>query len=59
MPTYEYMCKSCGQIKEFTFPMGKRLESILCDCGPKKIMYRHYTPPGITFNGPGFYKTGG
>jgi len=59
MATYEYLCKTCGQLKEFTFPIGEQKDSVPCDCSTGKNMYRYYSSPAITFNGPGFYKTGG
>ena len=57
MPTYEYLCKHCGQLKDIQRGFNEAEQPVNCDCG--KQMYRHYSSPAITFNGPGFYKTGG
>ena len=58
MPTYEYVCKQCGQLLDITRAIGERESLVVCpDCD--KPMARHYSSPAITFNGPGFYKTGG
>jgi putative FmdB family regulatory protein len=55
MPKYEYACKSCGERLEVT---QKFADAPLTDCpacgGPLRKVF---SPPSITFNGSGFYRT--
>jgi putative FmdB family regulatory protein len=59
MPTYEYVCRKCAQIIDIVRAITEPEQLVVCpDCD--KPMFRHYdVAPAITFNGPGFYKTGG
>jgi putative FmdB family regulatory protein len=58
MPIYEYACQTCFQSLDVARPIDERDSTEFCpDCD--KPMARKYKAPGITFNGPGFYKTGG
>ena len=55
MPTYDYQCRSCGNITEVVHSM---LEDGPTECercgGPLR---RVFHPTGIIFKGGGFYKT--
>jgi putative FmdB family regulatory protein len=55
MPKYEYACKSCAERIEVT---QKFADPPLTECpscgGPLRKVF---SPPGITFNGSGFYRT--
>jgi putative FmdB family regulatory protein len=58
MPTYEYSCVPCEHDVALSRDIDNRDDFVICEhCGARMI--RVWTPPGITFNGPGFYKTGG
>jgi putative FmdB family regulatory protein len=57
MATYEYTCLECDKSVALARAIDDRDEPVICDCG--EFMKRSFTPPGIAFNGPGFYKTGG
>ena len=57
MPVYEYECEDCKSTMEINTPVAKYQEVYECHCG--KTMRRKYSVPGIKFNGPGFYSTGG
>lgn len=57
MATYEYTCLECDKVTALSRAIDDRDEPVICDCG--EFMKRSFTPPAITFNGPGFYKTGG
>lgn len=56
MPTYEYECPGEGQVIEIQLPFDHQPP----DC-PKcgTSMTKVYNVPGIKFNAPGFYSTGG
>ena len=58
MPTYQYVCIECDLSKDLQRSVDDRDEQTLCDkCGYK--MNRAWNSPTITFNGSGFYSTGG
>jgi putative FmdB family regulatory protein len=55
MPTYEYLCKSCGEGLEVqqAFTDDALTECPLCEGPLRKV----FGSVGITFKGSGFYKT--
>jgi putative FmdB family regulatory protein len=55
MPTYEYLCKSCGERLEVqqSFTDDPLTECPRCE-GPLRKVFGNV---GITFKGSGFYKT--
>lgn len=56
MPTYEYVCKTCGEHMEVFQPFSARpLKKHKGDCGGelKKVFHAR----GIVFKGGGFYAT--
>jgi putative FmdB family regulatory protein len=56
MPKYDFKCNACGIVQELLLSVVESStipNCTLCD-GP---MVRVYTPPAISFKGPGFYKT--
>ncbi len=55
MPTYEYLCKSCGHRFEIWQKMSDESLTICPECGAniRRVVY----PAGIVFKGSGFYKT--
>lgn len=54
MPTYDYRCVKCLSTIEFQRGFGEDREPSCCG----EIMIRLYTsPPGVLFNGSGFYST--
>jgi len=57
MPTYEYRCNECLTLQVLSRHVDDRDEEVICVCGEQ--MNRVYNTPGIKFNGPGFYSTGG
>jgi len=58
MPTYQYVCGDCDSSQELKRTVDERDNEVLCEqCS--KPMKRTFNSPTITFNGPGFYSTGG
>jgi putative FmdB family regulatory protein len=56
MPVYEYKCGCNDEIVQITTSFSEYKTTYPCEkCN--KEMLRHYTPAGISFKGPGFYKT--
>lgn len=55
MPTYEYRCLECKEYSEVTRRMSEPEKIPFCTHGHE--MTKHYRSFGISFNGPGFYKT--
>lgn len=56
MPKYEYCCTKCANIFEIDKKVSEHTNEEKC---PKceEIAKQVFTPPAITFHGPGFYKT--
>lgn len=57
MATYEYQCLEDNAVKALSRGYDERDDLVMCNCG--KEMKRIFSAPAITFNGPGFYRTGG
>ena len=55
MPTYDYQCRTCDHTLESRHPAGEPGPADCPQCGGP--LRKKYQPPGITFNGPGFYTT--
>ncbi len=55
MPTYEYVCNSCGQRIERIQPMSAPPLRECEQCGGE--LRKVFSPVGIVFKGSGFYKT--
>jgi putative FmdB family regulatory protein len=55
MPTYEYVCKSCGHRFETWQSMTDDPLTICPVCGGE--LRKVFAPPAITFKGSGFYAT--
>jgi len=55
VPTYDYQCRSCGQITEVVHSMTEEGPSTCARCGGalRRVLY----PTGIIFKGSGFYST--
>lgn len=57
MPKYDYTCKDCSNEFELEKKITEPHPEICEECGGQVV--RIFTPVGVTFKGPGFYKTGG
>ena len=55
MPTYDYQCRSCGEIIEVVHSMLEDGPTACARCGGE--LRRLVSPSGIIFKGSGFYKT--
>jgi putative FmdB family regulatory protein len=55
MPTYEYVCKSCGHIFEIVQSMKDEALTECPECGGE--LRKVFAPPAIAFKGSGFYAT--
>ena len=55
MPTYEYVCKSCGHIFEIVQSMKDDPLTECPECGGE--LRKVFAPPAIAFKGSGFYAT--
>ena len=56
MPSYEFRCRSCGQVFEKVFPLNGRQAGVRCPSGHRKVR-RVYSTPSVLFTGSGFYVT--
>jgi putative FmdB family regulatory protein len=56
MPTYDYECPKCGEIKEVLHKMNDEPE-ILCPKCDKVKMKKLMSAPAIVFKGTGWYCT--
>lgn len=54
MPAYNYKCVECKTMTVIKHGFNDKPEPV-CTCGGR--MKKSYTAVGVTFNGPGFYKT--
>jgi putative FmdB family regulatory protein len=55
MPTYEYVCKSCGHLFEIVQSMRDEALTECPECGGE--LRKVFAPPAISFKGSGFYAT--
>jgi putative FmdB family regulatory protein len=55
MPTYEYICKSCGHLFEIVQSMRDDPMTECPQCGGE--LRKVFTAPAIAFKGSGFYAT--
>ena len=55
MPTYEYVCKSCGHLFEIVQSMKDETLTECPVCGGE--LRKVFAPPAISFKGSGFYAT--
>jgi putative FmdB family regulatory protein len=55
MPTYEYVCKSCGHLFEIVQSMRDDPLTECPECGGE--LRKVFAPPAIAFKGSGFYAT--
>ena len=55
MPTYEYVCRSCGRMFEIVQSMSDPPLTICDGCGGE--LRKVFTAPAISFKGSGFYAT--
>ena len=55
MPTYEYVCKSCGHLFEVVQSMRDDALTVCPECGGE--LRKVFAPPAISFKGSGFYAT--
>jgi len=57
MPTYEYVCETCG--KEFELFQSMKAEALkACTCGKEgKVQRKIGSGAGLIFKGSGFYIT--
>lgn len=54
MPTYEYLCKSCGERLEVVQPITSDPLTECPNC--QGTLQKVFSPVGIVFKGGGFYK---
>ncbi len=57
MPTYEYVCASCGSEHEYFQSMSEAPKRKCPECGALKLQRRIGSGAGIIFKGSGFYET--
>lgn len=55
MPTYEYVCKSCGHLFEIVQSMRDDPLTECPECAGE--LRKVFAPPAIAFKGSGFYAT--
>jgi putative FmdB family regulatory protein len=53
MPLFDFKCSYCTEVIE----INENIPPACGTCG--ETMQRVWSAPGIKFNGPGFYSTGG
>ena len=58
MPTYQYECEDCKLFTDLKRAVDERDNEVICE-NCSQAMKRTFGSPAITFNGPGFYSTGG
>ena len=57
MPTYEYLCESCGHEFELFQAMSAAVKRKCPDCGKLKLKRLIGIGSGVIFKGSGFYQT--
>lgn len=59
MPLYDYKCKQCDKVITLTLKLDDpKPDGLQCDTCHIDLT-RVYSSIGVTFNGSGFYSTGG
>jgi putative FmdB family regulatory protein len=56
MPTYEYICKTCGKSFERHLHFSDDIDHVTCPLGHVNTK-RVFARPSIVFKGSGFYTT--
>jgi putative FmdB family regulatory protein len=56
VPTFDFQCKKCSAVFEFSRPFGSE-EKPACPACKSKRTEKLLTPPAVQFKGSGFYKT--
>jgi putative FmdB family regulatory protein len=56
MPTFDFQCKKCGNVFEFTRPFGSEMKPPCPKCNSKRIE-KLISTPAVHFKGSGWYKT--
>ena len=56
MPTYEYICHTCGKSFEKQMHFGDNIDQVECPVGHEHTK-RVFSKPSIVFKGSGFYVT--
>ncbi len=56
MPTYEYLCSSCGQRIEIIHPIHGGPPEACPNCGAVGTLRKSFAPPTIVFKGTGWAK---
>lgn len=57
MPKYDYKCTQCDFSAVITHSMEETLAGNVCEKCAQGYLRRVFSPPAVTFNGPGFYRT--
>ncbi len=57
MPTYDYVCQSCGHALEIFQSMSEGPKRKCPECGQLKLQRQIGAGAGILFKGSGFYET--
>ncbi len=57
MPTYEYHCSNCNQVKEIVQKINDPVLTVCPDCCQETLTKRLPTSFTIQFKGSGFYAT--
>ena len=57
MPTYDYVCESCGHELEVFQSMSDKPKRKCPDCGALKLYRKIGSGAGVIFKGSGFYET--
>ncbi|MBX3104911.1 MAG: FmdB family transcriptional regulator [Cryobacterium sp.] len=55
MPTYSYRCTECGTAFDIHQEFTDETLTVCPTCGG--VLRKVFSPVGISFNGPGFYRT--
>lgn len=56
MPTFDFQCKKCDHVFEFSRAFGSDVKPSCPACGSKKTE-KMIAPPAVHFKGSGWYKT--
>lgn len=58
MPTYDYKCRSCGNVREVSHSIKIDDMMVLCECSVWPPMTKMPSAAiGVQFKGTGFYET--
>lgn len=56
MPSYDYKCDDCGEVREYTHPMSETMDMHYCEACGVGFLHKVFVPTPSVFKGQGWGK---